>query len=196
MRSMDPWTSPRWSPFSPPRWLVDLMTTMSSLLPSRPSRWTARSMPMPSGKLSLSIFIIAVVVITLIATYIAIIILLWKLFSGTPSWPSVWSSPPPRSTMPSLRWRLMRWDNNPLLRNSPQNIDLSFLAGYDWRRPPEGPDGVQVKCNISTQTQTRGELAHHHNYFGPGFKNCNRSSQITPSKLKHSEWVGAHVNVD
>ena len=27
------------------------MTTMSSLLPSRPSRWTARSMPMPSGKL-------------------------------------------------------------------------------------------------------------------------------------------------
>merc|ERR1712203_328518 len=43
-----PITSPRWSPSSPPRWLVDLMMTMSSSLPSRLSSRTSRSMPRPS----------------------------------------------------------------------------------------------------------------------------------------------------
>merc|ERR1719209_2477163 len=36
--------------------------------------------------------------------------------------------------------------------------------GHDRRCPPEGPDGVQVKCKL---TQTRGELAHHHKQFRP-----------------------------
>merc|ERR1711963_1344809 len=41
-RSTDQWTSPRWSPSSPPRWPVDPTMMTSSLPPSRPSRWTAR----------------------------------------------------------------------------------------------------------------------------------------------------------
>ena len=43
-------------------------------------------------------------------------------------------------------------------------ITAILIAGHDRRCPPEGPDGVEVKCSM---TQTRGELAHHHKQFRP-----------------------------
>merc|ERR1712013_349966 len=39
---MDQWTSPRWSPSLPPRWLVAQMTMMLSLHPLKLLRWTAK----------------------------------------------------------------------------------------------------------------------------------------------------------
>ena len=122
-----------------------------------------------------------------------IIKIIMVMLSGTPSWPSVSSSPPPRSTTPSLRWRSMRWRHTLFLslsaslsswpspwsallsrlisKRSPAfsrsqllRLRLFLIAGHDRRCSPEGPDGVQVKCKL---TQTRGELAHHHKQFRP-----------------------------
>ena len=66
-------------------------------------------------------------------------------------------------------------------------LRLFLIAGHDRRCPPEGPDGVQVKCKL---TQTRGELAHHHKQFRPRVqKQQQPPQQILISQLHIKQAV-------
>ena len=68
-----------------------------------------------------------------------------------------------------------------------QLLKLFPISGHDRRCPPEGPDGVQVKCQA--QLKLGGNSLIITNNFGPGFKTEKPPQQILISQIHIKQAV-------